>query len=146
MQAGCTVLKDLLWCCSAPSRPGEESTVTPELGFGRESHTRLKNNPEVLTVFFGTGKQKSGSLEKWAAGNGNIPFNFAFLTLLNYKELESRHNYSFLRHNTLKCRCFGVLRGDQRKEGGKKWQICIFHMLLLVEAFVIKLYIQKFTG
>lgn len=24
--------------------------------------------------------------------------------------------------------------------------ICVFHMLLLVEAFVIKLYIQKFTG
>lgn len=41
------------------------------------------------TVFFGTRKQKSGSLEIRAAGNGNIPFYFTFLTLLNYEELES---------------------------------------------------------
>lgn len=40
-------------------------------------------------VFFGSRKQKSGSLEIRAAGNENIPFYFTFFTLLNYKELES---------------------------------------------------------
>lgn len=72
------------------------------------------------TVFFGTRKQKSGSLEIRAAGNGNIPFYFTFLTLLNYKELESWHNNSFFRHDTLKCKWSGVFRGGQRKEGRKK--------------------------
>lgn len=60
--------------------------VGPGLGSGRASHSKFTNKPEV---FFGTGKQKSGSLEIRVTGNGSIPFYFTFLTLLNYKDLES---------------------------------------------------------
>lgn len=51
--------------------------------------TRLKTTLKRSAVFFGSRKQKSGSLEIRAAGNENIPFYFTFFTLLNYKELES---------------------------------------------------------
>lgn len=107
--------------------------------------THLRTTLKCSTVFFGTRKQKYGSLEIRAAGNGNSPFYLTFLTLLNYKELESWHNDSFLRHNTSNAGDLEFSEEIRGRKGGRN-NICIFHMLLLVEAFVIKLYIQKFTG
>lgn len=99
--------------------PGRKAQLPRSLDLAGNLTPDWKTALKCSTVFFGTGKQKSSSLEKWAAANGNIPFNYAFLTLLNNKALESRHNDSFLRHDTLKCGWFGVFRGDQRKDGGK---------------------------
>ena len=83
--------------------PGQgKQAVTSELGFDVDSCTKFKNNPEGLNCFLWNWEAKSGSLEMRAAGNGNIPFYFTFLTLFNCKELESQHNDSVLRHDTLK--------------------------------------------
>lgn len=98
--------------------PGKKAQLPQSWFLAGKLTPHLKTTLKRSTVFFGTWKQKSGSLEIRAAGKGNIPFYFTFLTLLNYKELESLHNDTLLRHDTLKCSWeFSEARG---RKGGKK--------------------------
>lgn len=86
--------------CSIQAKGNKQSPQSLVLMWTR---TKFKNNHEWLSCFLWNWEAKSGSLEMRAAGNGNIPFYFTFLTLFNCKELESQHNDSVLRHDTLKC-------------------------------------------
>lgn len=117
--------------------PGKKAQLPQSWFLARNPTPHSETTLKRSTVFFGTWKQKSGSLEIRAAGKGNIPFYFTFLTLLNYKELESLYNDTLLRHDTLKCswefseEARGRKRGEEINKSVSSTCCCWWRLLLL---------------
>lgn len=117
--------------------PGKKAQLPQSWFLARNPTPHSKTTLKRSTVFFGTWKQKSGSLEIRAAGKGNISFYFTFLTLLNYKELESLYNDTLLRHDTLKCswefseEARGRKRGEEINKSVSSTCCCWWRLLLL---------------